>query len=423
MPAERLFIDLFAGCGGLSLGLQRAGWTSLFAVEAHRDAFGTYQRNHLCGDTRWPTWLPVGPSRVEELIADHRRELASLAGTVSLVTGGPPCQGFSTAGRRRADDPRNAMIRHYLDFLRLVQPEVVLLENVRGFTSMRLRSSETYAEFVMTELERLGYRVWSELLIASDWGVPQRRPRFFVIAARGSDLAGIDPFLRLRVCRTEFLSKRGLPTHREVTASEALDDLRTDAHELVPCLDGDMSGFLQIRYNPPPAPEGYLGLMRDRAFAPPTGLRLPRHSDATTSRFAEILRTCAPGRPLKIEDRKRLNMLKRSFTPLAHDQPSCTVTTLPDDILHYAEPRILTVRECARLQSFPDTFHFVGPYTTGGPQRSNSCPRYTQVGNAVPPLLAEALGEILLGLLDSSQVRTQGDEIIQMLGKVSPEFA
>ncbi len=392
------FIDLFAGCGGLSLGLRRAGWNSLFAVESHPDAFATYRQNHFNSANRWPEWLPVEPTKIEQLIADHRRNLEALAGTVGLVAGGPPCQGFSTAGRRRADDPRNRMVRYYLDFLKLVRPQLVLLENVRGFTTMLREDSVSYATHVVTELEALGYKVWSELLVASDWGVPQRRPRFFVVAALGEGLAGIDPFLRLRVGRSNFLASRGLPVDREVTAQEAIEDLRVEDADLITCQDGGIAGFKQIRYKPPHESFGYLALMRGGATGAPSGLRLPRHSPSVSARFAEILRSCKRGRPLSLEDRVRLGMQKRSLTPLAADRASCTITTLPDDVLHYAEARILTLRECARLQSFPDSFEFLGPYTTGGPQRHKACPRYTQVGNAVPPLLGEAIGETLLGL-------------------------
>nr|WP_281367411.1 DNA cytosine methyltransferase [Sphingomonas chungangi] len=409
---KRYYIDLFSGCGGLSLGLRKAGWTSLFAVEAHAHAFETYKENHLRSPEEWPAWLPIAPSRIENLISDHRRELRGLAGSVSLVTGGPPCQGFSTAGRRRANDPRNAMVRHYLDFLKLVEPELVLLENVRGFTTMTHETGGSYAQFVRAELESLGYRVWSELLMASEWGVPQRRPRYFVIAARGPRLRGIDPFLRLRVARRTFLETRGLPVDREVTTEEAIGDLVTAGKRLVACDDGGVGGFQQIAYEPSARPTAYQALMRATADGPPNGLRLPRHSESTQARFQTVLATCKPGRPLDVGDRERLGMLKRSFTPLAADQPSCTVTTLPDDMLHYSEPRILTVRECARLQSFPDTFEFRGPYTTGGLGRASACPRYTQVGNAVPPLLGEAIGEMLRGLIDRrSELFDQRDEI------------
>lgn len=410
---QQSFIDLFAGCGGLSLGLRRAGWKSLFAVEAHRDAFATYCHNHATEGDKWPEWLPREAMRIELLISDHRRNLTRLKGSVDLVAGGPPCQGFSTAGRRRADDPRNRMVRHYLDFLRLVEPRLVLLENVRGFTTMQLNSAGSYAAHVIEELEKMGYRVWSEMLVASDWGVPQRRPRFFVIAARDDGLEGIDPFLRMRVGRRHFLGSRGLPVDREVGVGEAIGDLKTHGIPLVP-YPGDGVGFMQIKYIAPEAPSAYLALMRANAPASLSGLRLPRHSRAVTARFKSILDTCRAGVPLSKEDRSRLGMQKRSLTLLAADKPSCTVTTLPDDMVHHQEPRILTVRECARLQSFPDSFEFLGPYTTGGDRRREACPRYTQVGNAVPPLLGEAIGEVLIALGNRAEDSGDRGEVLEV---------
>lgn len=112
--------------------------------------------------------------------------------------------------------------------------------------------------------------------------------------------------------------------------------------------------------------------------------------------------------------RKTYNLKKHRIVPMAGSDPAPTVTTLPDDILHYSEPRILTVREYARLQSFPDWFHFKGKYTTGGKLRAKECPRYTQVGNAVPPLLARAIGKALQRMLAEVSVakaeRTQSGE-------------
>lgn len=396
------YIDLFAGCGGLSLGLRRAGWKLQFAVEAHADAFETYEHNLLRrGDpsAAWPSWLAQEPHDIVELISNHEADLRSLQGSVELIAGGPPCQGFSTNGRRNKDDPRNRMVESYLRLVELVQPALVLIENVRGFTSMPHSEGETFSEFVATELGRLGYDTWSSLLYASDWGVPQRRPRFFLVAVRKRLVVGVDPFLRLRTLRRAFLTSLGLPWQRAVSAAEALGDLTTAGKPLRQDPEFGHLGFECLAYEEAPEPGPYIIRAREGAEGCPTDLRLPRHNPLVTERFARILDTCERGRSVSPADRERLGIKKRSTTPMCADLPSPTVTTLPDDILHYSEPRILTVREHARLQSFPDWFAFKGPYTSGGSQRKKACPRYTQVGNAVPPLLAEALGEMLIGLL------------------------
>ncbi|MBI1179840.1 MAG: DNA (cytosine-5-)-methyltransferase [Alphaproteobacteria bacterium] len=396
------YIDLFAGCGGLSLGLRRAGWRLRFAVEAHTDAFATYKHNLLRdedGSVEWPDWLPREPHDIVKLLADHPLSLAGIAGQVELIAGGPPCQGFSTNGRRNKDDPRNLMVSSYLELVRLVEPQIVLIENVRGFTSMRLRDGETFSDFVAGELDRLGYDTWRSLLYASEWGVPQRRPRFFLVAVRKGLITGVDPFQRLRTFRRSFLEARGLPSDRPVSAAEALGDLVTLGRELELDPAFGKLGFRRLVYQEPGEMCGYIARAREGADGSPTDMRLPQHSPAVAARFASILATCERGRSISPRDRQRLGIKKRSTTPMSADMPSPTVTTLPDDIIHYAEPRILTVREHARLQSFPDWFSFQGPYTSGGPQRRTACPRYTQVGNAVPPLLAEAIGEMLGGLL------------------------
>lgn len=400
------FIDAFSGCGGLSLGLLTAGWRGLFAIEKHPHAFETLHANLVAGSRHrfeWPQWLSQEPHEISELIDRSASELLALRGQVDLISGGPPCQGFSTAGRRRPDDPRNKLTEQYLRLIDLVRPTMILIENVRGF-DITVRpdaegATETYAAHVATRLGALGYDVWSRLMVASEWGVPQSRPRFLIIAVRGASEAGIDPFLRLDVSRRSFLASKQLPVDRPVTAKEALGDLEIAGRQLRSCVDSEVAGFDQLDYTPPERPNGFVRAMREGADQhPPDGLRLPRHSEAVAGRFALVQATCRPGRSLSPSDRARLGILKRSLTPLSAMLPACTITTLPDDVIHYSEPRILTVRECARLQTFPDWFSFKGPYTTGGARRATGCPRYTQVGNAVPPLLAEAIGRTLLRL-------------------------
>lgn len=124
----------------------------------------------------------------------------------------------------------------------------------------------------------------------------------------------------------------------------------------------------------------------------PNSMRLARHGESILRQFRTILEETPPGNVVSGEVHAKIGNKKRSRMRLAPGRPACTVTTHPDDIIHYSEPRILTVRECARLQSFPDAFSFRGKHTTGGDRRRRECPRYTQVGNAVPPLAAEFWG-------------------------------
>lgn len=402
------FIDLFAGCGGLSLGLHNAGFDCVFAIEQHQDAFSTYRKNLL--DTGrfgvdWPSWLEIGAHDVTHVVREYEANLRDMAGEIDLIAGGPPCQGFSMNGRRDPDDPRSKMVGAYLRFVELVQPRVVLLENVRGFTSMPHADGGTYHQAAEESLRRLGYDVWSEVLVASDYGVPQKRPRFILIAALKGTLPGIDPLVRLRTSRRRFLQERGLGT-QTVSVGEAISDFVVGDRQ--PLLDEEWGerGYCAVNRAKDPD-SAYQDLMRDGQNSQPSDRRLARHSEKTIARFLKILATCPRGRSISPADRVRLGIGKRSTTPLDEHLPAPTVTTLPDDIIHYSDPRTLTVRELARIQSFPDWFSFSGPYTTGGERRKTACPRYTQIGNAVPPLLAEAIGGMLIGLLrDQSPVQS-----------------
>ena len=156
----------------------------------------------------------------------------------------------------------------------------------------------------------------------------------------------------------------------------------------------DTDGFFQIRYKSRKCLSSYQRLMRSGVEDDfePNSLRLPNHRPETIEKFQLILDECPRGKIVPKDFRKKHGMRKQCVTPLHPNRMAHTITTLPDDMIHYNEPRVLTVRENARLQSFPDWFEFHGKYTTGGKNRCKEVPRYTQVGNAVPPLMAEAIG-------------------------------
>lgn len=397
------FIDLFAGCGGLSLGLINSGWKGLFAVEKTPDAFGTLKHN-LCGYESgydWPEWLPQSEMTTSDLLENYDAQLQDLRGKVDLIAGGPPCQGFSFAGRRNHADPRNRLTEEYIQLVDIIRPRYLLLENVKGFkTAFKDAEKPPYSEIVqetLSELEWGGYRVFSSMLNASNFGVPQPRARFIMIAIRNDLVSGemCDPFEDISAYCDSFRAEKKL-NGNAITVTEAISDLETTKHRLV--VSADTKGFLQVNYKQPRKLSAYQKLMRLGLSNnhKPNSLRLARHRPATKSRFETVLLTCRKGKSLSKEDRERFGLKKQCFTPLHPEEPAKTITTLPDDLLHYSEPRILTVRENARIQSFPDWFEFLGKYTTGGSRRKEECPRYTQVGNAVPPLMAEALGGLLL---------------------------
>lgn len=410
------FIDLFAGCGGLSLGLLQSGWRGLFAIERSPDAFKTLRHNLVDANNRrpfknrfqWPDWLPIESMEIGVFLSEHRASLRRLRGSVTLVAGGPPCQGFSFAGKRKSNDPRNQLFKQYIEVVKILMPKVILLENVKGISvphgykewkanGKAGKLAGSYAEKLEQELDRAGYEVKQLLVKSCDYGVPQFRPRYLTIGISRSENHGNadtlpDVFEILRSLREPFLTKKGLPTNRHVWVSEAISDLRITNQKLIDYVGPDSrNGFMRLASVKPRTK--YQRLMHGKLNGQPVNsLRLPNHKPETVAKFKAIHKTCTHGVQLSAADRERLGIKKNTTVLLAAKQASHTVMTLPDDLIHYEEPRIHTVRENARLQSFPDWFDFLGKYTTGGMRRAVECPRYSQVGNAVPPQLAEAVG-------------------------------
>ncbi|URI09426.1 DNA cytosine methyltransferase [Aquincola tertiaricarbonis] len=403
------FVDAFAGCGGLSLGLMQAGWDGRFAVERDAFAFSTLKANLLSPKNpfrySWPIWLRKEPLGVQELIDAHAGELAALAGTIDGLVGGPPCQGFSSAGRRKHDDPRNQLFASYLSLVELIQPKVVLIENVRGFT-LDFDAKDEVKNFSQMLKARLSgaYTVHEKLLNLSIFGVPQARTRYFVLAFR-SDLQIPDPFARLVQRLPSFL--RSLRLTAPVSASAAISDLEVGRCGARPSVDS--KGFEEIAYA---GPLTHYQRVMNAGTVSPTDLRLARHAPEIRERFSQIIQICqAEGRlnrSISAETRAQYGLKKLALRVLDPDRPSPTITSMPDDLLHYAEPRTLTVRENARLQSFPDWYSFQGKYTTGGNLRKKEVPRFTQVANAVPPLVARAIGETLAELLNPQLMAAEG---------------
>lgn len=427
MSKPLTFIDAFAGCGGLSLGLMQAGLLGQFAIEHDSFAFATLRANLLSNASpynySWPRWLAKEPLDITALLEKHTHELTALSSKVDILVGGPPCQGFSMAGRRQHDDPRNQLFSQYLRLVDIIKPQIVLIENVRGFTmDFAVEDGVTnYASALMAALSE-EYQVYERLLDLSQFGVPQTRTRYFVIAIRPS-VSTVDPFKLLENRTPSFLRSLGISA--PVSSSNAISDLELARCGTQPSTDS--KGFDQIVYGG--ALTRYQKLMNG-AGATPSDLRLARHSNDIAQRFREIIDIShAEGRlntSISPEVRERFGLKKRALRVLDPDRPSPTITSMPDDLIHYSEPRTLTVRENARLQSFPDWYAFQGKYTTGGHLRKKEVPRFTQVANAVPPLAARAIGEMLAALIaDATRLRSAsaGESSLQSFRKRTEVFA
>lgn len=398
MEQQSTYIDLFAGCGGLSLGLYNSGlWKGIFAIEKSPDAFETLKFNLIDKHSHfnWPEWLPVENHDIREVISNYRSNLMGLRDKVDLIAGGPPCQGFSSAGRRVESDERNKLIDSYIKFIRTVQPKVIFFENVKGFTQQFDKNKvkgRIYSEYVKSSLSRKtidcsGYDVYGKLVNFSEFGVPQKRTRFILVGIRKDFKSDISPeqyFQLLQQNRDEFLAIKGISKTNSLES--AISDLLQTNNEIP---SPDSRAFKAGKYSEIKSPyQAYIRKGVGGTEAPDSH-RFAKHSDKTLERFKYILKYADKNKTLSDELKQRFSLKKRTLIPLAAETPTATITTLPDDYLHYSEPRIFTVREYARIQSFNDWYIFKGKYTTGGERRVLEVPRYSQIGNAIPPLFSE----------------------------------
>jgi DNA (cytosine-5)-methyltransferase 1 len=406
--AAPTFIDLFAGCGGLSFGLLQAGWRGICAIEKTKDAFETLKANLIDGKRAaqfdWPESLP----KQAMTIATFLRHLSNaavardLVGKVDLVAGGPPCQGFSFAGKRQHDDPRNRLFTQYTAVVKAIRPRLLLIENVQGVAVKHGERRLPYSRKILRALKKIGYECYVGIHRAADFGVPQERPRCFFIGvdveryphATAAWLAKWIPE-HLEAARNELLAEKGLVGAIPVSVRHAIADLRISRRGAV-LQPAEVPRRLELKYAVPRQLPEYVKALRQGPRFAMDSMRLASHSKEIKAKWKRLIRYCTRakrrGVSLKDDERSFLDSNKSTIVVLNPRTPSHTLTSLPDDLIHYCEPRILTVREYARLQSFPDWFVFRGKYTTGGELRRKDCPRYTQVANAVAPFVAEALG-------------------------------
>lgn len=403
-------IDLFAGCGGLSLGLHYAGWDGLFAIERDPMAFSTLQNNFLESGApyrsfeAWPDWLPKQNHDIKEFLASDavREHLASLRGSVDLMAGGPPCQGFSVGGRRDGTDERNDLVFHMLDAVELVQPKIVVIENVEGiarpFVARPGEAKASAAERVLQELKRLGYTGTVHVVRSEDFGVPQYRRRVVIVGFRDVS-ATPGQVKKLFAEALEHAAHRVREAWKlgkgEISALDALNDLHGGARVTCP----DSEKYESALYTK--ARSAYAAAMRRGVpnTAVPNSHRFSVHGERIHKLYSLAHETQQPGRLSK--EFMLANGTKKDKKVLIDAAlPVSTITTHPDEFIHFAEPRNITVREMARLQSFPDDFTFHGRYTINGPRRRYDVARCSQVGNAVPPLMAQGIGYALQSMMN-----------------------
>lgn len=421
MPNRPLLVDLFAGCGGLSLGLEQAGFEPVFVNELNPDALETYLRNR---ENTNPWLRDYFVRDIKELVRNDGEQLEAIQRglldkygkrmaprEIDLVAGGPPCQGYSGIGHRRSYSvekkqlPSNFLYQDMAFIIHRLRPKMFLFENVKGLLAARWSAAGQKGEIWEDVLETFaaipGYVVRWALVHAKDYGVPQNRPRVLLVGIR-EDL-GILP-------APGKVADGFLP--EPIGGAPDLCDLLSDL------VDENYVNGGQTTHYPAPARTPIQRLLRTDPRTgkvaakgqPVSEHQYSNHSPDIVEKFRYMLEN--EGRiPAHMKTKK---FAQRVLPPRwGANGPSITATSLADDYVHFSQPRTLTVREWARLQMFPDWYQFAGKRTTGGVRRAGNpregifdreVPKYTQIGNAVPVGLAKAVGDHLLSLLSAARV-------------------
>ena len=437
-------IDLFCGAGGCSEGLIQAGFHILLSSDISDMVERTYVNRHkqlglIQGKNTWFERADIRNltgERIHQCIADLEMFNGAEVPEIDLMIGGPSCQGFSRAGRRDKSDPRNMLFGEYVRVINEVKPKYIVLENVEGFVDMQFLGYKGISgieypdgsvtpDILRSELREIGYDTLEpRILNAADYGVPQRRNRIIFIGYR----RGLIP--------PEYPAPTVRPENY-LTLRDAIGDLIVDDNvreevckELTPYQLASISGRTPAMDGMPIKAEAHMNM------------ELPKQTAAVRERFG-LFRQGESGSNLKkrvleegidISDKPALiELCSKQFAMKADnvvelfksgkatkeqvevlltrknirqrwasDQPAATVVTIADDYISPWEDRTFSVREMARCQSFDDSFEFLGKRTTGGLRRRVEVPQYTQVGNAVPPLLAKAVADEIMKVLSNS---------------------
>lgn len=337
-------IDLFCGCGGLSYGFEQAGYNILLGIDNDAAALKTFEYNHkdsksICGDI-----TELDKNNIYNLIGNKQ---------IDMIVGGPPCQGMSLSGPRQFHDPRNKLYLSYIRIVEEIRPKAFVIENVPGLVGLYKGQIK---DSILKEFKKLGYNVTYKILNTADYGVPQLRRRVI--------------FVGLQDQTFEFPSAI-LKPEEYITCKMGIGDL--------PALDRDFLGEENQKYKIAPTCE-YQELMRNNSKT------IKNHIAALHSEKVKNIISLVPegGNYKNLPDElKNTRNFHVAWTRFHSSKPAPTIDTGHRHHFHYKYNRVPTVRESARLQSFPDNFVFFG----------NKTQQFKQAGNAVPPLFAQRIAE------------------------------
>ncbi len=446
-PTSMRYVDLFSGCGGFSLGLESTGAELIFGIEKSPMAAETFMRNLVLPEMSEEDWqqhlqLDIEGQADRRLIVSDVQEAKKNSHiktklkmtSVDLIVGGPPCQGFSLAGRRNASDVRNSLAWDFLDFVQIADPKFVVIENVPGmdakFSGQEGASSSAFNE-VGRALQNVGsgYVVQKLLLNAKHYGAAQNRERLFIVGCRVDVAKAIGLSVTGEVWRSQFKDAAtfhpslaptpAIEAKKAVTLKHAIGDLMARGRE---------SDYVKLLKD-----HRHWGLTERKTVA---NTNFRRHGTHARNKFelyialknlgvnSLLMRSGLSSRleqtrgaelqrvkkeisfPIKgtqgqvicptfgglVKALDQFGTRKHSQRVLDLNTVAPTVITSPDDYIHPKEPRVLSVRELARLQGFSDHFVFYSKETTGGLKRREEVPQFSQVGNAVSPFVSRALG-------------------------------
>lgn len=374
---QRNIIDLFAGCGGLSLGFEMAGFNIPLAIEIDEWASETYKKNHP--DTVVMTEDITQVTDLDSLLPDKSVH-------VNGIIGGPPCQGFSLSGNRDKNDPRNSLFMEFVRFVRHFKPDFFVMENVPGLLSMKTKKGEMVRDVIISEFKESGYNVDYHTVNAAEFGVPQSRMRIVFIGVRED----------LKYDKDRITPKGFCFGDDQITIDQAIMDL--------PQIEsGEGCDFVEYDREPETdyerwAREGSDGVHNHIAM---------RHTQRLIERFSHIGYGQSVADVAKEhQQRQRGDAGKISGKVYSQnnmrpypDRPSPTVAaSFQSNFVHPHHNRNFTAREGARLQSFPDRYIFYGKRTTMSWEKNVS--QYQQIGNAVPPLLAKGIANTVVDYFD-----------------------